>query len=334
MKKILALALVVVLMMTMSITAFAETYNSQSELPATETQPVYVGYDADGDGLVDDEDTDGYTYQINIDVTWAQETIQFNYINDWDSFTLSYDGYWAGNDHYVTVTNRSNVGIDCKFSYETETGYDDATVSFSMREVASTDENGDAIFDIDGNQTYEAAPSYKATLTDDTLTLGFGNDGDVVTESGDPQAPYAEISVKMNENYEPAANANDPTADYTIKVGTITLVISANTQSGGSQSPEVETVSAIVFSSTGDNTFTVKTGEAIPLSGTYRGYTVYVSSVPTDESYSFDKDSQTITFNTVGELTTVLSVTSDLNYDGNGEEPISGDIEVTITAVD
>lgn len=332
MKKILALALVVVLMMTMSITAFAETYNSQGELPATETQPVYVGYDADGDGLVDDEDTDGYTYQINIDVTWAQETIQFNYINDWDSFTLSYDGYWAGNDHYVTVTNRSNVGIDCKFSYETETGYDDATVSFSMREVASTDENGDAIFDADGNQTYEAAPSYKATLTDDTLTLGFGNDGDVVTESGDPQAPYAEISVKMNENYEPAANADDPTADYTIKVGTITLVISANTQSGGSQSPEV--VSEIVFSNSSDNEFTVKRGETIPISGTYNGYSVKVSSTLVLEGMTFDKDAQTLTFDMVGVYPPMIFVTTDLNYDGTGEAPITGEVDLNITVVD
>lgn len=127
MKKILSLVLALVMIMSLATTAFAATVESGT----AEVKGTYV----------DNSETDT-TVVYKVDIEW--EGLSFTYTEGgsygWNTDTHQYDvldsdAGWSGQGT-ITVTNHSNAAVTASFKYAAVTGYEDASVNFSVASLA------------------------------------------------------------------------------------------------------------------------------------------------------------------------------------------------------
>lgn len=157
MKKILAITGSIALALSMSISAFA-AINSDGGSQNIDVKAKYHD-SVETPKIYDVDITWGameFTYTVSGTKTWNPENHQY---------TVSTEGSWTATGNEITVTNHSNTSIRADFAYETETGFDAVTGSFSSASITLPSAEDKATDD--AALTEKAALTLSGTLADD-----------------------------------------------------------------------------------------------------------------------------------------------------------------------
>lgn len=333
MKKILSIALVIVMMMAMSVNAFAATAGtetlSSADLPYTTPElDVIVRLDSDGDGTPDLDDTDGVTKSIIVEVSWTD--MEFIYSKTWDAYTAETTGEWLWTDQFVSVTNRSNVGVTAEFSYtDNADNAEDYTLDFSVRELTSATEDGTGTVTENriSNATFENMVLTLANPADETVELGTDEEGNKIM-------PYADIAVNVSDDKVPAVDSKDV-------VGTITVTIAMVEET---VEPAYTTDIAVDGIRSSSAEFTVPRNENLTISVAHNGTSIANDKVNITVTGANEEEDYTLSGNTLRIIgpetdTVTLSISYDTtNYDvPEGVEPeegLKGSCTILLNVVD
>ena len=124
MKKLISLSLAIILMLSFSIPAFA----------AEETGVPEGSYNADVTGTYVEGTTGGTVFSV--DISWSEMSFTYHARQEpvWDAENHTYSdakvAYWEGTGT-ITVTNHSNAKISATPTYNKNTGFESANMSFS-----------------------------------------------------------------------------------------------------------------------------------------------------------------------------------------------------------
>lgn len=166
MKKIVAAAASLTLACALATSAFAES--PVTSIPGSDSATVYGTYQAGGSGDV----------VYSVDIAW--EAMNFTYTaagqGTWNPQDHQYDGgsqaSWSGTSS-ITVTNHSNAAVKATASYEADTGFESADMTFG-------DSNGSTIATAVDTEV-ASAPSATITVTPTGSLPEFANGGKIGT---------------------------------------------------------------------------------------------------------------------------------------------------------
>lgn len=202
MKKLTSLLLALIMVVSLSTVAFAaETNNGIGDYSAEVTGSYVAG-----------TTSSGTIFSVDIDWTDMSFTYHAEKAPVWDPEEHKYSetakAYWEG-EGTITVTNHSNAKISAVPVYESETGYEDAKMTFSTDKlsVASAEGGSEQAGTITVTPSGTLPSSANGTKIG-TITVTIAQDNDVTVEEADALA-----SKLMDNSYWGKWKENGATDD-------------------------------------------------------------------------------------------------------------------------
>lgn len=202
MKKLISLSLAIIMMLSLSFTVFA----------VDETGVPEGSYNAEVTGTYVEGTTGGTVFSV--DISWAGMNFTYHAEQEpvWDAENHTYSdakaAYWEGSGT-ITVTNHSNAKISATPTYNKNTGYEDANMSFSTAKLlVDSAESGSAQTGTITVTPTGTLPANTESQTIGTITIAIAHNPDYTKEEMEILIGKAEaLREIVRDTYE----SNEPT---------------------------------------------------------------------------------------------------------------------------